>query len=74
MRGRAAFEAARPEAATHEELSVSVDALALAFRQACGNLGLNYSQSLDRFSQAWWPQGPPEGSDPPSGTHPTAKP
>jgi hypothetical protein len=52
MRGRAAFEAARPQAATHEELSVSVDALALAFRQACGNLGLNRAYPADGQADA----------------------
>ena len=52
-RARAAFEAVRPTELTHEGLMCSVDALSLALRQACQNLGLTYSECLDRVSLAW---------------------
>ena len=36
-------------------MDTSVDALALAFRQACACRGLTYSEALNRISAAWGP-------------------
>lgn len=61
-RARAAFEAATPTELTREDTLRSVDALALAFYMACKNLGLSYSEALERVSAAWRPGEPSPGS------------
>ena len=54
---RKLFEAARPAEETREGAMRSIEALARAFRVACGNVGLTYTESLDRISAAWGPGG-----------------
>jgi len=49
------FEAARPAEETREGAIRSIEALARAFRVACGNVGLTYTEALDRISAAWGP-------------------
>lgn len=52
---RKLFEAARPAEETREAAMRSIEALARAFRVACGNVGLTYTEALDRISNAWGP-------------------
>jgi hypothetical protein len=65
LAGRAYAEAHSFTVTSHEHRLESVDALALALRWACSNLGLTYSECIDRVSKAWGPGQPPSRSTTP---------